>query len=40
MLEDFDVSGKQGMHFYTGESIIMDYGRYFDKKQLLKLIQT
>ncbi len=38
MLEDFYVSGKQGMHFYTGGSIIMDYGRYFGKKQLFKLI--
>ncbi len=34
MLVDFDVSGKQGMHFYTGGSIIMEYGQYFYQKQL------
>ncbi len=29
MLVDIDVRGQQGMDFFTGGSIMMDYGLFF-----------
>ncbi len=29
MLVDFDVRGQKGMDFFTGGSVIMDYGLVF-----------
>ncbi len=38
MSVDFEVRGQQGMDFFTGESIIMDYGlEFWPETMVLKL---
>ncbi len=35
MSVDFDVRGQQGMDFFTGGSIIMDYGLVFGSEAMI-----